>query len=314
MTTFGELKIGERFEIVELDGLDDPPYFYKISETEGFEESRGHGRETVKPDEPVRTWSELVTLHDKPTEIERAALTMLLQRNHDHVGLRYYIHALASDANEARNLDCYIWEAVVATEYDENEDGERVPVKFQPLREICVEFGYVCWEKEWDHDQDAFGAILDHKGRGAYAETREGHWMALCDDAAARLADAIQNYRSAGRPDGDQTHTIMGMGAPLLSVTTSLAAAVAEYHARMLNIYAGENQDLEMALREALPGDLITQTQAAQIANITPQAINNAIRERRLRAYSGQNAVAHRPGDRMVSRADVERVWPPREA
>jgi hypothetical protein len=62
------------------------------------------------------------------------------------------------------------------------------------------------------------------------------------------------------------------------------------------------------------PDDLITQTEAAQIANLTPQAVNNAIRERRLHAYSKPDAVAHRPGDRMVSRAEVEKLWSPREA
>lgn len=137
--------------------------------------------------------------------------------------------------------------------------------------------------------------------------------MSMIAEASLRLADAIANYRTAGRPDGDQTYTIMGMGAPLLNVTTSLAAAIAEFHANVLNVYAGEQLELESALRGALPDDLITQTEASQIANVSPQAVNNAIRDRRLRAYATPDSIAHKPGDRKVSRADVEKLWPPRE-
>lgn len=60
------------------------------------------------------------------------------------------------------------------------------------------------------------------------------------------------------------------------------------------------------------PNDLITQTEAAKIANITVQAVNNAIRDGRLRAYSDPDAVAHRAGDRRVSESEVRELWPPR--
>lgn len=46
---------------------------------------------------------------------------------------------------------------------------------------------------------------------------------------------AVREYREMGRPDGEQTHTIMGMGSPLMTVTTSLAAAVVEYHKAIVN-------------------------------------------------------------------------------
>ena len=318
MKTFSELKIGERFMIVGLDGLDDPPTFYKISETEGYTEHGGHGRETVKPDEPVSVWAAPVVLHDQPTEVERAAFSVLIYDGRprcDHIGLLHYILALVQDPNEQRDLDRYIWEAEIpfGSTYDEENDRE-IPTDFRPLRVHCVERGYVCWQREWDRDQDAFGAILDHKPRGHYGETRQEQYLALIDDAAARLAEAIGSYRRRGRPDGDQTHTVMGMGAPLLNVTTSLAAAIGEYHWQMLNIYATEQMDLSSALHMALPDDLISQTEAARLVNITPQAINNAIRERRLKRYATEDSIAHRPGDRLVSRAEVLRVWPPREA
>jgi len=309
-TTFGELKIGERFHYnIDADGHE--PYLYKINDTEAYiEHGRRSGlRESVNADENVWTWDEPVEIHPSPTEVERAAITLLMHRdgpNANHPGLRQYVLALASDQNEMRDLDQFIWEA----EIDWGSGGEYTK---QPLHQICHELGYICWENEWDRENSAFGAILDHKPTGRRPDTREGRWLAKNDDAALRLADAIANYRIAGRPSGDQTHTISGMGSPLLSVTSSLAAAIGEYHEQMLNVYAGEAQNLEMALRQIMPDDLITQTEAARIANITPQAINNAIRARRLRAYSDVDSVSHRPGDRRVSEADVRQLWPPRE-
>jgi hypothetical protein len=92
-----------------------------------------------------------------------------------------------------------------------------------------------------------------------------------------------------------------------------LAAAITEFHWQVVNVYASEKMDLEMALHSATPDDLITQTEAARSANITVQAVNNAIRDGRLRAYSDPDAVAHRPGDRRVSEAAVRELWPPRE-
>jgi hypothetical protein len=46
-------------------------------------------------------------------------------------------------------------------------------------------------------------------------------------------------YRVAGRPEGDQTHEILGMGSPIAIVSTSLAAAVVEFHTRVVGVYAG---------------------------------------------------------------------------
>lgn len=52
---------------------------------------------------------------------------------------------------------------------------------------------------------------------------------------------------------------------------------------------------------------LITQREAALIVGVTTQAVNNAIRDGRLRAYT--RGIAHRPGDRRVSEADVRALW-----
>jgi len=105
----------------------------------------------------------------------------------------------------------------------------------------------------------------------------------------------------------------MGMGGPLLNVTTSLASAINEYHRNMIEVWAMSENHWEGLAHEARPKDLITQTEAAKLANVTPQAINNAIRDRRLRSYSDENAVSHKPGDTRVSEAEVRRLWPPKE-
>lgn len=57
------------------------------------------------------------------------------------------------------------------------------------------------------------------------------------------------------------------------------------------------------------PEDLITQGEAARLVGVSPQAVSNALRDGRLNAYEQEDAVGHRPGDRLVSRRDVERLW-----
>lgn len=240
-TQFTNLKIGDRFHYnTDADGHE--PYLYKVSDTEAYvEHGSGSGqRETIAPETDVWAWSEQVTLHNAPTEIERAAITILMSsRGHspraDHVGLREYIRALAQNPNEMKSLDTYIWETTATL-----DDGR----EFR-LQQLCQQTGYECWQKQYDRDHNAFGAILDHEPRGRKPATGEERRLALIDDAAARLSSAIADYRLAGRPAGDQTHTVSGMGTPLLNVTTSLAAAVAEYHERVVNIYISERLNLQ---------------------------------------------------------------------
>lgn len=299
-TTFAALAIGQKFDLgIDADGYE--PYYYKLSATEAYQISGGphggRGRETFEPDAVVFTDGEIVAIHAQPTEVERAAFTVMLNENgkplSDHPALNLWVIAMATDADEVRDLDTYIYETA-------------------DLRAFCQENGWIAPSDRYDSKRSTFLAILNHKPRGARPETAEQERWRSYEDATLRLADAIRTYRYAGRPDGDQEHTIMGMGAPMARVSTSLAAAIGEYHRQLLNIYAGEQMELAAALHDALPTDLITQTEAAKIANVTPQAINNAIATRRLRAYSKPDALAHRPGDRLVSRADVEKHWPPR--
>lgn len=53
------------------------------------------------------------------------------------------------------------------------------------------------------------------------------------DDNLLNLGGALASYRSEKRPVGDQTTTIDTMSG--ISVTSSLAAAIAEYHQHMMN-------------------------------------------------------------------------------
>ncbi len=316
MTTFAELEKGTRFHFnIDADGHE--PYMYKVNDQEAYVE---HGsdqglREAVAADKEVWEWSEPVTLHDSPTEVERAALTLLMGGQHGpfvaHVGLAMHIRALATDPGEMRRLDTYIWESDVEIGFDEDKVGNRISHQ-TPLRELCVERGHPCWTKEWDRENSALDAITDEKPTGSKPQTREEDFAAAKTAATFWLASAVCDYRVAGRADGDQAHTIKGLGADLLTVTTSLAAAIAEYHDRIVNIYAGDKFDMMNQLQQITPTDLITQAEAAQRANVTIQAINNAIRERRVTAYSGPDAISHRPGDRKVSAAEVAKVWPPR--
>lgn len=238
-TTFAKLAIGERFHSsVDADGPE--PYSYKISDTEAYVES-GYGagfRETIASDAGVWAWGNPVILHSAPTEIERTALIILMgghsgQPRADHIGLKEYIVGLATDVDEMRSLDLYIWEKVVIL-----DGGEEIP-----LHEFCQQRGYVCRQKLYDRDRDAFGPIPDHAPRDVTGEER---LLSIVDDAAARLSSAIADYRTAGRPEGEQIHTISGMGNPLLRVVTPLAAAVAEYHERMLDLYANANEQIHL--------------------------------------------------------------------
>lgn len=227
MTTFSELEIGWRFHYgVDADGHE--PYLYKVSETEGYVESGSNTgrRETVAPDETVYVWGQPVELHAYMTEVERAALTLLWPPGGpplaEHIGLWYYIKALAENCDEMRDLDIFIFEQDVPSKWNYDDDDNMVVLETRPLRAVCAQAGAICWrDKLYEHDNSALLNLLDTDDEQ--------------DANAVRLADAIHEYRVAGRPVGDQSYTIAGMGSPLARVTTSLAAAIAEYHRRALN-------------------------------------------------------------------------------
>ena len=141
---------------------------------------------------------------NRVTEIERAAITLLTQSRATHPCLTRWIHALASDPDECRGLD----EFSLGT-WDQRELDDMAAAGFYAPRRF-QRFG-----------PDTLTLHLGDGGRSLLAEI---------DRAVVYLASALVRYRTEGRPDGDQDITI----APDIVVTTSLAAAVVEYHQAMV--------------------------------------------------------------------------------
>lgn len=220
-TTFADLAVGQQFDFnVDADGYE--LIYYKISEDEGyaFAGNRAGRREKFAPDTIVYSNGTMHRISPTTvTDIERVAITLIADNPATHPGLGEWLRAIISNPKESRRLDKYIWEENVTLSSDET----------LPLRTWLQREGYVCWGREWDTQHSAAAAILDHQPRGEYPADK-GEWFCAHNDAALLcLGDAIVDYRTAGRPNGDQTHTIMGLGAPLLRITSSLAAAIVEF-------------------------------------------------------------------------------------
>lgn len=225
-TTFSKLPIGAEFDYnIDADGHE--PTLVKLSETEAFViAGSGAGlRETIKPTEAVYPTGKTHIPHTMPTDIERAALTMLAKAGYGHYGLTAWRNALVNDPNEMRDIDRWLFEATCS------EDTASTWAQWLNAN------GYNAWRKEYD-DRGAFEQIIEGKhAKKMYADYRKGERLSMQsrDDAVLRLAWAVADYRVSGRLDGDQTHSIMG----ITNVTTSLAAAVCEFHERIQNaIYA----------------------------------------------------------------------------
>jgi len=72
----------------------------------------------------------------------------------------------------------------------------------------------------------------------------------------------------------------------------------------------GETQSLSDWLTDQEPTDLITQSDAAQIAGVTVQAISNAVRDGRLRGYENPDAPNPHKGGTLVRKSQVHQIWP----
>lgn len=55
--------------------------------------------------------------------------------------------------------------------------------------------------------------------------------------------------------------------------------------------------------------DLITQAEAVELGAPSIQAVNNAIRDGRLRGYNNPDAEYQRQGKTLVSRAEIQNLW-----
>lgn len=242
--TFGHLPIGQHFHLnIDADGYE--PVYYKASETEAYQYAGGHSgkRKTFKPDTRVYPINQTTPLHATYTEIERAALTLIARHRAEHPALHGWKTAMLNKMDEFRQLDEVAWEQ---RHLLVNDRGET-------LEQLCQACGYWFPTKKWGpfgSEPLLFALIWDREPAGEYTNRNGKHPVnhqydengGRYDRALLALCTAVCDYREAGRPDGDQTHTIMGMGAPLMGISTSLAAAVVEYHERMINILMYETR------------------------------------------------------------------------
>lgn len=169
-------------------------------------------------------------------DIERAALTIIADGEPGHPLARAYVHALMRDPAEQRFLrDFLAGEPGLPTDAALDRWG------YGPLRAV-LEYGeplrfYVVG----DPDQD-----IPYRYRRS-----EGGWLGLLDAAALRLAVEVAAFRRAGRPAGDQVSVI---GTPAMRVgylTTSLAAAVADYVRDVRSAYGWRRMEEEFEADEA---------------------------------------------------------------
>lgn len=238
---FSELNLGDGFDLdIDADGHE--PYFYKVSDTEGYQTHGTHGqglRHTFKPDDLVSPNKFGAEVNIDPTDIERVAIGILA---HSHVviskAMSYWIEALGKNPDEMRHLDDYLLETVI-------------PNGHLPLAEAFGQEGYTMPTEPYDRDNSAWCAIFDAEPfRDGNAEVyrRLGKLEAqdsLNDEKALLLlADAVRDYRVRGRVNSS-SNTIMGTGSPLMIVESSLVAQIVEYHQRVLNNHSWYINQLE---------------------------------------------------------------------
>lgn len=154
------------------------------------------------------------------TEVERVAMTLLDKADPDHPCLAAWVQALLDNPDEYRGIDDYSL-SQEARLSGLKQNGFAQPVRYARFGEdtlavkLIDERGVEDWQK--------------YRGCGL-SDQQEQTSIKVADKAIYLLADALAKYRRRGRPVGDQETTIMGLGSPLLRVTTSLAARIVEYH------------------------------------------------------------------------------------
>lgn len=236
MRNFSDIRAGQEFHFnIDADGHE--PYFYKINSKEAYQtHGQGQGlRHKISRDTKCWTTGRTVKITTQVTEVERAAITLLYQSHPKHFGLAAWVKALGTDKNEMRNFDDFVLEGAT----DAIDGTERL------LADEMRKYGFVTPGKEYDFENSAWHAIFDRSpfvDQERNKDADEKYFFGF-DKYILLLADAVRDYRIAGRPVGDQVHTIVGMGAPLMNVQTSLAAAIAEYHQSVIGELHYQNRN-----------------------------------------------------------------------
>lgn len=233
MSTFAKLTPGVEFEYhVDADGHE--PTLVKLNTTQAIVIAGSNAglRETIAPDEPVFPTGKTHVVHSAPTDIERCALTILSTFRGGHWGLVAWIRALIVDPEETRDLDEWLWETPCSY-------GDTLQKSPGTWATFLNRQNQAAWTTQYDQRHSAFTAIIDGKhGKTMYSDCSkvDQNFMERYDEAVLRLAQEIVDYRVRGRMDGDYTFSVYG----LLNVSTSLAAAVAEFHARVVESYCAK--------------------------------------------------------------------------
>lgn len=204
---FSNMHMGTRFWIETGDAEFDYEA-YKISAAEFVPVHDAAYRETVSDTSAeYRVSGRVQVSPNHVTDIERVAITLLYNAYKrceiNHPVFRAWVEALATNPHEYDHIDQ--WASVENIEF-----------------ECSVErFGAKAYSEQIYGDADDYESPM-----GTSVER-----------AAFFLANAVRTYRMMGRPSGDTTHSIQGMGGTLMNVSTSLAAAIAEYHERIRTNY-----------------------------------------------------------------------------
>lgn len=211
---FADMPLGTEF--IHEDGGDGEydESLYKVSDTEAVNETRSYSRDAISPNDEFPVTGMVLTLHETATEIERAALTVLDQARGSHPALQEWIQAMIRNPDEMRGLNEFSLSASI-------DMGEDQPA--MKLTDYLASNGYRVPTEGWGNGVADY--IFAEK---SHTEGRDQEYN--LNQIVFALAHSVHMYRIMGRPDGDQSHTLSGMQSPLISYTTSLAAAVVEFH------------------------------------------------------------------------------------
>lgn len=187
------------------------------------------------------------------TEIERAAITLLY--NHKkygrglwHPALSAWVESIGTDPNEQRFIDQYVvGEIASGSDIGLTIQAEMIKLGFSIPDDNP--FGENFHNVSRDIANNHIGNYEQVLAREAYARMfpegpysrtssqEEGRSAQDDDDMALDLATEIVMYRLDARPIGDVTRNIGWHGdppQPLMTISTSLAAAIGEYQLRLL--------------------------------------------------------------------------------